>query len=329
MIALTRRAALAGGAACAAVPAAAKAGAWSPRAPMPWTAQEIYGAVWRCQVVVAGGLAGRPGGIDILDRTAVYDPAKDRWREGPRLPAPTHHPVLASAGDRVYAFGGYRRGEGEWTAVTDVLAFDGERWTKIGDMPGPQSETVALTHDGRVHLIGGRAPAGAANAQWRDQTDTAVHRVFEPKTGRWTQARPAPAARNSAAGAVIGGRLHLVGGRTVAGGNMARLDRYDPARDAWEALRPMPQGSGGLAAAALGGRLLAFGGEFFGPSGSGVHPETWLYDPRADRWSAAAPMRTPRHGLVGVSVGGSVLAIGGAKRASAGDTSGTVEAWAA
>lgn len=329
---LTRRSALAAGAAALSSPTGAAAepvGRWTARASMPWVAQEIYGAVWRGQAVVAGGLAGRPqGGIDILDRTGIYDPRADRWREGPRLPAPTHHPVLAGAGDRVYAFGGYRRGGGEWTAITDVLAFDGEQWTKIGDMPGPQSETTALVHAGRVHLLGGRAPAGAANAQWRDQTDVAVHRVFEPGTGRWTEARPLLAARNSAAGGAIDGKLYLVGGRTVAGGNLARLDRYDPDTDTWTALRPVPQGAGGLAAAVLGGRLLAFGGEFFSPGGGGgVFAETWVYEPRTDRWSAATPMRTPRHGLVGLSLGSAVLAIGGAQRVSAGDTSGLVEAW--
>ena len=125
---------------------------------------------------------------------------------------------------------------------------------------------------------------------------------------------------------MIAGRLYLVGGRTVQGGAMARLDRYDPKTDVWESLAPLPQASGGLAAAALGGRLYAFGGEWFGPSGAGVYGETWVYDPRSDVWSAGPRMLTPRHGLAGTAVDGVVLALGGARRASAADTSDLVEA---
>ena len=332
---ITRRGALAAAALLLPTSAAAQrrkappAAGWRARAPMPWPAQEIYAAVVGGRVYVAGGLVGRAeGGIDILDRTAVYDAARNRWREGPRLPAPTHHPAMAAAGGRVFALGGFREAAaGQWSAVTDVLALDGGRWTKVGDMPGPQSETVALEHAGRIHLITGRAPGGAANAQWVDQSDLAVHRVFEPKSGRWSEAAPVRGARNSAAGAVIGGKLYVVGGRTVGGGNMARLDRYDPETDAWESLRDMPQASGGLAAAAAGGKLYVFGGEWFGPNrAGGVYVETWEYDPAVDAWRAIAPMRTPRHGLAGVSVGGRVLAIGGATRFSARDTSAVVEA---
>jgi hypothetical protein len=297
---------------------------------MLWAAQEIYCAVLGGRVFVAGGLVGRvePRGIDILDRTAIYDARRDAWGEGPRLPSPTHHPVLAAAAGRVFAFGGFRAvPDGQWSARTEVLALDGDRWIDAGRMPAPQSESVALEHAGLIHLITGRSPTNPErNARWDHQGDVDAHRVFDPRTGRWSDVRPAPAPRNSAAGAVIDGRLYLVGGRTVGGGNMARLDRYDPATDQWEALAPMPQASGGLAAAALGGRLYAFGGEWFAPGGGGVHAETWVYDPGRAAWSAADPMPTPRHGLAAAAVDGVVLSIGGARRVSAQDTSGVVEA---
>ena len=329
---LTRRHALltaAGFAGACATPPQAPAG-WSARAPLPWPAQEIYCAVAGGRVYVAGGLTEPPSGergVRILDGTAVYDPRADRWTAGPRLPSPTHHPVMASAAGRVFAIGGFGAvAQGQWAARTEVLALDGDRWISAAALPRPQSESVALEHAGRIHLITGRTPGGPANANWQDQVDTDAHRVFDPQTGRWTDARPAPAPRNSAAGAVIDGRLYLVGGRTVGGGNMDRLDRYDPRADRWDALAPLPQASGGLAAAALGGRLYAFGGEYFGEAGGGVYPHTWVYDPASDRWAAGPPMLTSRHGLAGAAVGGAVLAIGGAARAGARNTSAVVEA---
>lgn len=330
-------AAAAGAAAPGALAQAGGGGRWRSEAPLPWAAQEIYAAVVPGSgfVVTAGGLAGRADrGIDILDRSAIFDGW--RWTEGPRLPQPTHHPVMAGVGDRVLAFGGYGAGGGgQWSNRTAVLALGTNtrtaerfetRWRPAAPMPAPQAECVALEHRGNVHLITGRTPRSeGVNAQWSDQVDTDAHRVLDVSEGRWREARAAPAARNSAAGAVIGGRLYVVGGRTVGGGNVADLTRYDPRTDRWETLRPMPQAAGGIAAAALAGRLFVFGGEWFEPGGGGVFRDVWEYDPALDRWRACSPMRTPRHGLAGVAVMNTALLIGGATRSSARDTSAVVE----
>lgn len=324
----TRRDALLLGLAAAAAPAAALArGAWGPREPIPWPVQEVYGTAWRGQVVIAGGMApgatGLRGGVNPQDRTGVYDPRANRWREGPRLPFPRHHPVLAAVGDRIYAIGGYRVTEaGAWVGVTDVLSWDGgEAWTSAPSLPQLQCETVALTLGDRIHVVSGRAPKGAANLAWSDQGDIDLHQVFDAKVGKWTKAAPCPQARNSAAGGVIGGKLYLVGGRRVGEGNSGRLDRYDPSTDKWETLAAMPRGAGGLAAAVMDGRLYTFGGE----GGPGVISDCWSYDPTTDKWSAEAPMRTPRHGLAAATVGGRIYAVGGGIKESGGQVSDVVE----
>jgi hypothetical protein len=110
--------------------------------------------------------------------------------------------------------------------------------------------------------------------------------------------RALPTARNSAASVVIGDNWHIVGGRTVSGGNTPAHDVYDANEDRWRPAAPMPQGQGGLAAAALGGKLYAFGGEYF-DNGGGVYPESWAYEPTTDRLDraaryAASPARTGR-----------------------------------
>jgi len=339
MTQLDRRAFLAAAGASAAVPFAACAQeptpGWETRATLPWAMQEVYCAVSDGRIVVAGGLRRAGGVTEIEDRTGVYDPAADRWSEGPRLPAPRHHPMIAAdAAGRVYALGGYGRSEaGEWTSMTEVWALDGGRWVEAGRLPAPLAETVGAELDGRIHLVTGRSP-GAANGQWNDQVDVATHHVFRPAEGRWETAAPCPMARNSAAGAVLDGALWVAGGRTVNGGGTGRLDRYDPQADRWETRAPIPaspatgqQVGGGLAMAAVGGRLVAFGGEWFAPGGGGgVFPETWIYDPAADRWEAGPNMATPRHGLAAAAVDGAVYALAGGAVVSGGRASGVVEA---
>ncbi|WP_051130196.1 Kelch repeat-containing protein [Brevundimonas naejangsanensis] len=331
-----RRTFLAASAAVAVAPAVACAETgWTPRASMSWPTQEIYCAALDGEITVAGGLVrSATGGLHINDRTAVYDARADRWSEGPRLPQPRHHPMLAGAAGRVWAFGGYdRRDGGEWTAMTDIWAIDRGVWAQVGEMPERLCETVGLSLDGQVHLITGRSPKGEANGQWNVQGDVATHLVFDAAANRWDKARPAPMARNSAAGAVLGGKLYVAGGRTVDGGGTGRLDRYDPAEDRWDTLAPIPaspatgkQVGGGLAMAEAGGRLVAFGGEWFDRPGGGVFAETWIYEPTRDAWAAGPAMRTPRHGLAAASVDGMVYAIGGGEVVSGGKASGLVEA---
>ncbi len=138
---IDRRSVLAGAAAFAPGMAEARS-RWAACAPIPWPVQEVYGTAWRGKAVIAGGMApglqGVRGGINPQDRTGVYDPAQDRWSEGPRLPFARHHPVLATAADRVYAFGGYRVTEaGGWVAIPDALMLDGEAWTPAPPLPRP------------------------------------------------------------------------------------------------------------------------------------------------------------------------------------------------
>ena len=333
---IDRRAFIASTAAAAALPRLSEAvEGWSARSPMPWVTQEIYCAAHEGAITVAGGLVrSATGGLHINDRTAVYDVAADRWSEGPRLPQPRHHPMLAAAAGRLWAFGGYdRRDGGEWTAMTDIWAIDRGVWAQVGQMPERLCETVGLSLGDRVHLVTGRSPKGAANGQWNDQGDVATHLVFDAAANRWDKARPAPMARNSAAGAVLDGKLFVAGGRSVEGGGTGRLDRYDPTADRWDTLAPLPaspatgrQVGGGLAMAEADGKLVAFGGEWFEGRGGGVFAETWIYDPARDVWSAGPAMRTPRHGLAAANVNGTVYAIGGGEAASGGKASGIVEA---
>ena len=116
----------------------------------PWAAQEIYCAAWRGKVLTAGGLVGRAEGrLIIEDRTALYSPAEDRWTEGPKLPAPRHHPMIVATEAAAYAIGGYGRSDaGDWTATTDVWRLEEDAWVEAGTMPHRQCETVGVAVDG-------------------------------------------------------------------------------------------------------------------------------------------------------------------------------------
>lgn len=341
MTQITRRACLAAGLVGLPATAAAQEAGWRSRAPLPWPVQEIYAAAlddWR--IVTAGGLVARRGEpLHIEDRTAFYDVLRDRWSEGPRLPAPRHHPMILADHSAVYAIGGYGRSEaGDWVNAREAWMLVGGAWTPMAPLPSPQAEAVGVRLSGELRLITGRSPSGEANAAWRDQADTDRHLVYVVAENRWEAARPAPIARNSAAAALLRGSIWIAGGRTVNGGGTGRLDRYEPVEDRWYTHAPIPpspttgrQVGGGLAMEAMQGKLVAFGGEWFAPSpgggGGGVFAETWIYDPERDAWERGPDMTTPRHGLAAAALGGSVFAIGGGDVVSGGNATAVVEAF--
>lgn len=330
---ITRRGFTAGGLALGlATPALGQAPGWTARASLPVRTQEIYPAVLDGRIYVAGGLSPDAGGdgMGILDRAFRWSPdaGAEAWEEIAPLPEPRHHPNLVGHAGSVHALGGFRAGNGgAWNMIAANTRYDPATgtWTDAAPLPEPFAETCAVSLGGSIHVATGRQPSGEANANWPDRADSGAHFVYDAAEDRWRRAAPNPNPRNSAAGVALAGRFHVVGGRRVGAGNETRHEAYDPVNDVWHSLAPMPQGQGGLAAAAVRDRIYAFGGEFFGPEGGGVYPQVWIYDPGRDRWDAGPDMLTPRHGLGGVAVDGSVFAIAGATGPSAQGTSAQVE----
>jgi N-acetylneuraminic acid mutarotase len=203
-----------------------------------------------------------------------------------------------------------------------VVALSDTAWSPAPTLPEPRGEAVTAVLGDAVHIAGGRTPMEGRNGRWRDHADTTAHHRLD--RGQWEEAAPCSMARNSGAGAIIKGKLHIVGGRQVDGGNVTLHEVYDPQVDGWQRLSPMPQGQGGLAAAALGETLIAMGGEFFDGDG-GVYAQTWLYDVNADAWGRGPDMPTPRHGLGAAVLGDRVYVLGGATGVGMDGTSARVE----
>jgi hypothetical protein len=315
----------AGGIAGAAGPAAA---VWSLGVGLSYPVQEIYpvwhdGAIW-----IAGGFRHADFGPRASAEMLRADPS-DRfvWRPEPgaALSAAMHHVHQASVGAALWAIGGYDGGaDGRaWISQAKVRAFEGAAaagaWRDGPPLPKPVGEAVTLVLEGRIHVIGGRSPRATANAAWPDQADIADHFVLAPGAARWETAAPLPMARNSAAGAVVNGRLHVVAGRTVSAGPTGAHHIYDAKSDRWFDATPYPDPQGGLAAAAVGSQLFAGGGETFLPRPGFVSAKMFMFDGRD--WAPLPPMPKPRHGHGLVAVDGRfpLLAVGGAQGVGASD----------
>lgn len=297
---------------------------WETKASLPFNVQEIYPAVHKGKIYVAGGLTLKGNELDVYDDVVAYDPASDSWQESIALPEPRHHHYLVSHAGKLFAFGGFTVAEnGSWFASRDLLVLDeeNERWRKYPNhMSYPLCETVAASINGRIHLASGRRPKGLNNGNWNDHTDASSHKVLDPSTMTWDCAHPIPTARNSAAGGYLNDLWHVIGGRTVEGGNLDTHEVYDYKEDKWHSLAPLPQAQGGLAAAVMGEHIYIFGGEYF-TGGGGVYKKVWQYSPKEDKWQQIGEMPVPRHGLGAVTIDDSIYVVAGATQAGAKGTS--------
>lgn len=304
---------------------------WDAKPALPFAVQEIYPALHQGRIHVVGGLLGEGGRVvGVSDRHAAYDPATGQSAMMTALPAQRHHPQAVSVGGKLYLLGGFATNPGavNWIMQSETLALDETvgAWRTLAAAPSPHGETTAAVIGQRIHIVGGRAPKGAANLAYGDHADTDHHLVYDTAGNSWSAAAPALSKRNSAAGALIDGLWHVAGGRHVADGPSDAHEVYDPREDRWRTAAPMPKGSGagGNAAGVIAGKLYIFGGEYFHDGGK-VHAEVWAYDPKTDAWEEAAPMPTPRHGLGGITIGDGIWLVGGAKKPSGNDTTDAVE----
>lgn len=298
---------------------------WAAAAPPLVARQEIYTDVLNGLIYSGGGIL--PNNKEFTDHFEVYDPKRDKWTALEPLPEPRHHITISVVGNRLYGVGGFFGGFPDWRAQATVYVYDpnADRWTPGVDLPTPRGEHVAAVVDGKIYAIGGRVRETDDARHFNAHIDSTRNEVFDPKSGRWTKAADAPTARNSAAAAVIDGKIYVVGGRqskrqrdgSMRVVNLGTLEVYDPRNGNWETHAPMPQGQGGLAAAAAGGKLYVFGGEQWLPERK-VFGACWVYDPKTKAWRALPAMPTPRHGLAAAAVGNRIFVFGGATKTGSG-----------
>ena len=105
----------------------------------------------------------------------------------------------------------------------------------------------------------------------------------------WTFKNPIPTGRGFTSGAVLDGKIYVIGGFPTHYTVTAANEMYDPATDQWTVMKPMPQARCGHATCTCNGKIYVFGG---------LHPSAYAYaknniyeyDPQTDIWTQKANM---------------------------------------
>ena len=278
---------------------------WSMGAAMPLPRSEHAVAEFGGKIWVLGGY---PPGRLPSNLVQIYDPAAGKWSLGPALPEPIHHTHVASVGGKLYVLGGEVEGASTGRPerfVSNVWMHDPAvgGWVARAPMPTARGGGGKGVIDGKIYVAGGRPPGGSA------------FEVYDPATDKWEKLPDMPTQRNHLAMVALGGKIIVAGGRFGPGAGAERTDIveiYDPKTRKWSRGARLPAPRGGITGAAHGGCMFVFGGEGEPNHVLNLTPNTYAYDPRADRWTQLADLPIAVHGLKGSAViGGRIFLPGG------------------
>jgi N-acetylneuraminic acid mutarotase len=263
-------------------------GQWGTRAPLLEANSELAFAELNGKLYLLGGY---PASRVTVRTVQVYDIVSDRWELGPQLPLPNNHGMAATVNGKIYLIGGQTQADdppGTNSYVNTVYELDPTTgvWVTKAPMPTARSSGVAVVHDGKIYVAGGRVPRGADFA------------VYDPATNSWEVLPNLPTQRNHFTGAAINGRIHYVGGRQ--GNGLSPLmttahEVFDPQTKTWTTAAPMLRARSGMNGVMARGCFHIWGGE--GPGG--MFPDHDYYDARTNTWTRIADMPFPVHGVYG------------------------------
>ncbi len=308
---------------------------WSAQPSLPQARSEVGVAALNGRVYVVGGSVERADTEPkyASDLVNSYDPRTRQWASHAPLPRELSHVGVASLNGKLYAFGGF----------TNVVHIDPQsvsfeydarhdRWTRLPDMPARLGSVGVAAVDGKLHLIGGRESRRIETIPGLPFElgfgTVRTHFVYDPARRTWSTAPQLPAeARDHAGIAVLGDRIHVIGGRVEdVDQNLARHDVYDARTRRWTEAAPLPTPRSAGAAVVLDGRIVYAGGECRPGSETETFDDVTIYNPRTNRWSTVAPMPLGgRHGIGAGQVDGRAYFVAGAPTCGGGSSADTLE----
>jgi N-acetylneuraminic acid mutarotase len=275
------------------------AGEWRQERPSPLAHTEMAGAAVGGEILTLGG---QPPSRDIL----TFDPRSGAYTRETRLPVAVDHALVAARGDDLYVVGGYlapKEGVVAGEPTNRAWRYDRSerRWSELPSMKRARGGLTGGIIGDQLYAV-----SGGPNPFPEDKTPYHDVEVLDLDGGEWSPGPPIPTSRHHVGGAVLDGRLYVVGGRRTGDYSLTTAERLDPRTGRWETLAPLPLGAGDLRVVAAGGRIVAIGGDDeigWNEGGGYITPAVWAYDPADDRWIRLPDMRQPRHGFAAGVVG--------------------------
>jgi N-acetylneuraminic acid mutarotase len=134
----------------------------------------------------------------------------------------------------------------------------------------------------------------------------------DPTPFAWMEVSPCPLPRFEAQGAVVGGRLYVMGG--FISGTLTvtpNVHSYDPASDTWRQEQDLPGAETHMAVVVNGTEIWLIGGFVGNATGWMTTQAVWMQPDPASPWQQATPLPSPRAAEATVLIGNQIHAVAG------------------
>ena len=292
---------------------------WVQRASMPTPRHDLQAISVGPRIYAIAG-----AGDETVDVVEIYDPAEDRWEQGPPIQLMRGWFGAVLLDGFIYAVGGKRlRPDEEKEESGDIAHYEirdsVERlelatgtWSFVAPLSAPRAGLVATVCGGKIYAIGG-------NAMDNETRSGGPHldrvEVFDPQRGHWSPGAPLPFGLQGPSVATIDDRIYLtsgIGGPGKGPNNLSFV--FDPRAGRWEEIAAIPTGRCDAGVVSVGRRIYTCGGW----GGEPRHDRVEVYDVDADAWSSAASMPEKKAWMAAAAVGPRIFVMGGASMRAGG-----------
>lgn len=286
---------------------------WTAKAPLPYGPGGVAAAIannpaGRSILYVFGGHIEAGTGFGIQ----AYDLGTDTWTAKSTLTYEYGTNGVGKIGNKLYVSGGYQIATYP-IANSHLYAYDfaADHLIRKADMPKATADGVTGVIQDKLYVL----PGTCSGEFWPDPhyCDTEAFRQlfrYDPVTNAWSTRATSPHFHTSGAGAVINGKLYVVGGIDTLGHPTAYLDVYDAGKNSWKTLAKLPEARANIIGVNLQNKLYVLGG-----TGLFRSRRVYAYDPAANKWAAKAsyPTDAPPEAASRVTLDGHdyIVAVGG------------------
>ena len=195
------------------------------------------------KILVAGAFTGRYPVETPVESFYYYDPQKDAWEVGPKIPEDRRR---GSAGaflkdGKLYLVCGLTDGHRSgWVPWFDEYDFTTKTWRELPDAPRGRDHFQAVVSGDQLVLAGGRrsGEGGSVFAPVVKEVDR-----YDFKTGKWeTLAEGIPTPRAGTMSLAVGDEVIVIGGESERKKAHVEVEAFNLETLTWRTLPAMPLG---------------------------------------------------------------------------------------
>jgi N-acetylneuraminic acid mutarotase len=199
--------------------------------------------------------------------------------------------------NKIYVHGGFNS-----SALSSLQVYTPatDSWASLASSSVTLHQHTLTAWSGKLYAIGGIRSGTTVSAN---------NYRYDTSTNTWSNMTAMGTARCGAVAAVLGGKIHIMGGSTTNTGTATTTlhEVYDIANNTWSTAAALPSGLYDAAAVVLNGKIHVIGGAIAGVP-SAIHT---VYDTSSNTWTSAASLPAPVYVHGAGEAAGKIYVMGG------------------